>query len=76
VNFLKGAFAEVLHLFVDDGALALAAFALVMVAIAAVRLAHVGGLVVAIILLFGCLFILGASLLRAARAASRKDDGV
>jgi hypothetical protein len=76
VNFLKSAFSEILHLFVDDGALALAALALVVVAIAAVRVADVGGLVVAIILLFGCIFILGASLLRAARAASRKDDGV
>jgi hypothetical protein len=72
VNFLKSAFSEILHLFVDDGALALAALALVVVAIAAVRLAHVDGLVVVIVLLFGCIFILAASLLRAARGAPKR----
>jgi hypothetical protein len=75
VNFLKGAFSEALHLFVDDGALALAALVLVVVAIVAVRFVHVDGLVVAIILLVGCLCILGTSLLRAARAAARKHKG-
>jgi hypothetical protein len=75
VILLRRVFREILHLFVDDGALALAMLALIAVAIAAVRLVHVNALFVAMVLLFGCLFILGASLLRAARA-SRKGGRV
>ncbi|PZM16190.1 hypothetical protein CPY51_04180 [Rhizobium tubonense] len=72
---LRNVAAEILRLFVDDGALALAAFALVLAAITAVKVAHIDGLVVAIVFLFGCLVILGASLSRATRAAARKGDG-
>jgi uncharacterized membrane protein len=72
MNVLKSAFSEILHLFVDDGALALATLALIVVAIMAVKFVHVGGLVVAIVLLLGCICILAASLLRAARGAPKR----
>ena len=68
MNILKTAFRELAGLFIDDGALALAAFLLILLVVAAVKLAHLGGLIAAIILLIGCLIIVAESVARAARA--------
>lgn len=68
MNILKIAFRELVGLFIDDGALALAAFLLILLVIAVVKLAHVNGLTAAIILLVGCLLIVAESVARAARA--------
>lgn len=68
MNILKIAFRELVGLFIDDGALALAAFVLILLVVAAVKLAHVNGLIAAILLLVGCLIIVAESVARAARA--------
>jgi hypothetical protein len=68
MNILKIAFRELVGLFIDDGALALAAFLLIVLIVAAVKLAHVNGLLAAIILLIGCVLIVAESVVRAARA--------
>jgi hypothetical protein len=75
MSVIKSTVSEIFHLFVDDGALALSAFALVIAAIVAVKVAHINGLLIGVVFLVGCLVILGASLLRAAQAASRKGGG-
>lgn len=67
MTILKTAFRELVGLFIDDGALALAAFLLILLVVAAVKLAHVNGLIAAILLLIGCLLIVAESVARAAR---------
>ncbi|MEZ2131372.1 MULTISPECIES: hypothetical protein [unclassified Sinorhizobium] len=68
MNILKIAFRELVGLFIDDGALALAAFLLILLVVAAVKLAHVNGLIAAIVLLIGCVLVVAESVVRAARA--------
>ncbi|MBW8727611.1 MAG: hypothetical protein JF625_20980 [Inquilinus limosus] len=68
---IKAVLAELLGLFIDDGALALAAIALIAAVAAAVRWAGLPGLGGALLILAGCLLILAESLHRAARAKRR-----
>jgi hypothetical protein len=68
---IKAVLAELLGLFIDDGALALAAIALIAAVAAAVRWAGLPGLEGGLLILFGCLLILAESLARAARAKRR-----
>jgi Flp pilus assembly protein TadB len=71
MNALRTAFAELVGLFIDDGALALAVLVLVGVVAAAVRWAGLPALTGGVLLLAGCLAILAESLHRAARAKAR-----
>jgi hypothetical protein len=68
---IKAVLAELTGLFIDDGALALAAIVLIAAVAAAVRWAGLPGLDGALLILFGCLLILAESLWRAARARQR-----
>ncbi|MBY3346716.1 hypothetical protein [Rhizobium laguerreae] len=67
MNILKLAFREFFGMFIDDGALALAALLLIAVVGVLVKFAHVVGLLVAVLFLLGCLLILAESVARAAR---------
>jgi TRAP-type C4-dicarboxylate transport system permease small subunit len=64
---LKAAFREVAGLFVEDGALALAIIAIVIIAGVFARLLPDTPSVAGGILLFGCLAALGTNVARAAR---------
>ncbi|WP_342241011.1 hypothetical protein [Inquilinus sp. OTU3971] len=68
---IKAVLAELLGLFIDDGALALATIALIAAVAAAVRWVGLPGLDGALLILLGCLLILAESLARAARAKRR-----
>ena len=68
---IRAVLAELLGLFIDDGALALAAVALIAVVAAAVRWAGLPPLGGALLILVGCLLILADSLARAARSRRR-----
>lgn len=68
---MKTVLAELIGLFIDDGALALAAVALIAAVAAAVRWAGLPGLDGALLILFGSLLILAESLARAARVKRR-----
>jgi predicted PurR-regulated permease PerM len=72
MTILKTAFNELIGLFVDDGALALSAFVLILLVIGAVKFAGANGLVAAIILLVGCIVIVAESIARAARKRYRR----
>lgn len=67
MNLIKTIFSEFLHLFVDDGALALFSALLVAVVTGAVKLLTLPPLVGALILLLGSIAILADSVRRAAR---------
>ncbi|TSD90041.1 hypothetical protein FFK22_004355 [Mycobacterium sp. KBS0706] len=71
MSAIKTVLAELLGLFIDDGALALAAIALIAAVAAAVRWAELPGLEGGLLILAGCLLILAESLTRAARAKRR-----
>ncbi|MGL4967381.1 MAG: hypothetical protein ACRC67_39540 [Inquilinus sp.] len=73
MSALRTALAELLGLFIDDGALALAAIALIAAVTAAVRWAGLPPLDGALLVLAGCLLILAESLYRA--ACSRRRGG-
>ncbi|MBY3558598.1 hypothetical protein [Rhizobium laguerreae] len=66
-NILKVVFKEFFGMFIDDGALALAALLLIAVVGALVKFAHADALFAAALLLLGCLLILAESVVRAAR---------
>ncbi|MBY3099977.1 hypothetical protein HFO41_22700 [Rhizobium leguminosarum] len=66
-NILKVVFKEFFGMFIDDGALALAALLLIAVVGALVKFAHADALLAAALLLLGCLLILAESVVRAAR---------
>lgn len=68
---VRAVLAELLGLFIDDGALALAAIALIAAVTAAVRWAGLPPLDGALLVLAGCLLILAESLIRAARSHQR-----
>ncbi|MGO7181093.1 hypothetical protein ACCT14_08210 [Rhizobium brockwellii] len=67
MNILTVALKEFFGMFIDDGALALAALLLTAIVGVLVKFAHVDALLVAALLLLGCLLILAESLTRAAR---------
>ncbi|MBY3119495.1 hypothetical protein [Rhizobium laguerreae] len=67
MNILKLAFREFFGMFIDDGALVLAALLLIAVVGVLVKFAHVVALLVAVLFLLGCLLILAESVARAAR---------
>jgi hypothetical protein len=67
MNALGAVLHELLGLFVDDGALALAILAVVMLAAISVALAPDAPMAAGAILLLGCLGVLSASVARAAR---------
>ena len=67
MNALGAVLHELLGLFVDDGALALAILAVVLLAAISVALAPNAPLAAGVILLLGCLGVLSASVARAAR---------
>jgi len=71
MNALRTAAAELIGLFIDDGALALAALVLIATVAAAVKWAGLAPLGGAVLLLAGCLLILAESLVRAARKSGR-----
>ena len=71
MTVLKTVLAELIGLFIDDGALALAAIALIAAVAATVRWAGLPGLEAGLLILVGCLLILAESLARAARARRR-----
>jgi hypothetical protein len=64
---LRAVFRELLGLFVDDGALALAILAVVILAAISAALIPDAPLAAGAILLLGCLGVLSASVARAAR---------
>lgn len=66
-NILKVVFRELFGMFIDDGALALAALLLIAVVGVLVKFAHVDALLAAGLLVLGCLLILAESVTRAAR---------
>lgn len=66
MHLLKSIIAELLGMFIDDGALALFSLVLIIVIAIAVYAGLFSGLVAALILLTGCLLILAESLTRAA----------
>ena len=66
MNALRATLYELIHLFVDDGSLALFATALIALIAAAVKFAALPPLGGAILLLLGCIAILADSLRRAA----------
>lgn len=66
-NILKVAFRQFCGMFIDDGALALAALLLIAVVGVLVKFAHTDALLAAALLLLGCLLILAESVMRAAR---------
>lgn len=72
MSAIKAVLAELLGLFIDDGALALAAIALIAAVAASVRWAGLPGLGGGLLILAGCLLILAESLVRAARARRRE----
>ena len=67
MNALRAVFRELLGLFVDDGSLALAILAVVMLAAISVALIPDAPLAAGAILLLGCLGTLSANVARAAR---------
>jgi hypothetical protein len=67
MNALSAVFRELLGLFVDDGSLALAILAVVMLAAISVALIPDAPLAAGAILLLGCLGVLAANVARAAR---------
>ncbi|TAV44005.1 hypothetical protein ELI02_25640 (plasmid) [Rhizobium leguminosarum] len=67
MNILTVALKEFFGMFIDDGALALAALLLAAIVGVLVKFAHVDALLAAALLLLGCLLILAESLTRAAR---------
>ncbi|MGR9187389.1 hypothetical protein ACU8L2_31710 (plasmid) [Rhizobium leguminosarum] len=67
MNILKVALKEFFGMFIDDGALALAALLLIAIVGVLVKSAHVDALLAATLLLLGCLLILAESVARAAR---------
>ncbi|NLS00353.1 hypothetical protein HGP17_26295 [Rhizobium sp. P38BS-XIX] len=67
MNLLKSIIAELLGMFIDDGALALLSLALIIVIAIAVYAGLFSGFIAALILLMGCILILAESLTRAAR---------
>ncbi|MGR8928310.1 hypothetical protein ACU8MB_31820 (plasmid) [Rhizobium leguminosarum] len=67
MNILKVALKEFFGMFIDDGALALAALLLIAIVGVLVKFAHVDALLAATLLLPGCLLILAESVARAAR---------
>jgi len=67
MNILRIALKEFFGMFIDDGALALAVLLLIAVAGVLAKFAHVDALLVAALLLPGCLLILAESVARAAR---------
>ena len=67
IDILKVAFREFFGMFIDDGALALAALLLIAAVGVLVKFVHVDALLAAALLLVGCLLILAESLARAAR---------
>jgi hypothetical protein len=67
MNALSAVFRELLGLFVDDGSLALAILAVVMLAAISVALIPDTPLAAGAILLLGCLGVLSANVARAAR---------
>ncbi|NKK42355.1 hypothetical protein [Rhizobium leguminosarum] len=66
-KILKVALKEFFGMFIDDGALALAALLLIAIVGVLVKFAHVDALLAAALLLFGCPLILAESVGRAAR---------
>ena len=66
MNALKSALSELVHLFVDDGSLALFATLLIAAIAAAVELLSLPPLIGVILLFAGCIAILADSLRRAA----------
>ncbi len=68
MNLLKLIWDETLGMFVDDGALALQAVILIAGITAAVKLAGLSPLLGGVLLLAGCLVVLGLSLLRKTRS--------
>ena len=67
MNILKVALKEFFGMFIDDGALALAALLLIAAVGVLVKFAHVDALLGAALLLFGSLLILAESVARVAR---------
>lgn len=67
MRFLRTALDELLGMFIDDGALALASVILIVVIAAAVEWVGLPPLAGGIVLLVGLVVILGESCLRAAR---------
>ncbi|MBY3168765.1 hypothetical protein [Rhizobium laguerreae] len=67
MNILKLVFGEFFGMFIDDGALALAALLVIAVVGALVKFAHADALLASALLLLGCLLILAESVVRAAR---------
>ena len=67
MNLLKMIWDETIGMFVDDGALALQAVLLIAAVTAAVKLIGLPPIVGGLLLLVGCLVILGLSLARKAR---------
>ncbi|GGF50803.1 hypothetical protein GCM10007301_07740 [Azorhizobium oxalatiphilum] len=67
MKFLRSVIAELLGMFIDDGALALASVALIAVVALAVEVAGTPPLASSVLLLAGCLAILLESVRRAAR---------
>ncbi|TBD34964.1 hypothetical protein [Rhizobium ruizarguesonis] len=72
MDILKVAFREFFGMFIDDGALALAAMLLIAAVGVLVKIVHVDALLAAALLLVGCLLILAESLARAARKKFRR----
>ncbi|MBC2808145.1 hypothetical protein ELI13_31945 [Rhizobium ruizarguesonis] len=72
MDILKVAFREFFGMFIDDGALALAAMLLIAAVGVLVKFVHVDALLAAALLLVGCLLILAESLARAARKKFRR----
>jgi hypothetical protein len=71
-NILKVALKEFFGMFIDDGALALAALLLIAAVGVLVKFADVDALLGSALLLFGCLLILAESVARAARQKFRR----
>ncbi|MGO7367429.1 hypothetical protein ACC705_08035 [Rhizobium ruizarguesonis] len=67
MNILEVALKEFFGMFIDDGALALAALLLIAAVGVLVKFAQVDALLGAALLLVGCLLILAESVARAAR---------
>jgi hypothetical protein len=67
VSLVRTILAELIHLFVDDGSLALLVAALIAAIAAAVKLLALPPVNGAVLLLIGCILILADSLRRAAR---------
>lgn len=67
MELVKSIFAELLGLFIDDGALALLTLAIIAVVVAGVKLFGLPPLLCGVILIVGYLGILGESVLRYAK---------